>query len=156
MLELFIMDNITIFEGITLSIAVLGAVLGIINTWHALDRSRVKLKVRPAHAIPVGGVDPRLTFCIEVTNLSAFAVTVHDVGVFYRGTDQRGSFVQPVLMDGGPWPRRLEPRSSVTVYGQRPESFPNQRIKCAYAKTECGVTKTGSSPALKQIANGKL
>jgi len=148
------MESITIIQGITLSIAVLGAVLGIINTWHALDRSRVKLKVRPAHAIPVGGADPELTFFIEVTNLSAFAVTVHDVGVFYHGTDRRGSFVRPVLIDGGPWPRRLEPRSSVTVYGQRPESSPEMRIKCAYAKTECGVTKTGSSPALKQIARG--
>jgi hypothetical protein len=158
-LEIFIrvvMGNITIIQGITLSIAVLGAVLGIINTWQALDRSRVKLKVLPAHAIPVGGVDPRLTFCIEVTNLSAFAVTVHDVGVFYCGTDRRGSFVHPVLMDGGAWPRRLEPRSSVTVYGQRPESFPNQRIRCAYARTECGVTKTGSSPALEQIASDGL
>ena len=150
------MENITIIQGVTLSIAVLGAVLGIINTWHALDRSRVKMKVRPAHAIPVGGADSRLTFCIEVTNLSTFAVTVSDVGVFYHGTNRRGSFVHPVLIDGGSWPRRLEPRSSVTVYGQRPESTPALRIKCAYAKTDCGVTKTGSSPALKQIAHGIL
>lgn len=142
----------TTIQGITLSIAVLGSVLGIINTWYALDRSRVKLKVLPAHAIPVGGVDPRLTFCVEVTNLSAFAVTVYDVGVLYQGTDKRGSLFQPLTIDGGTWPRRLEPRSSVTVYGQRPESSPGQRIKCAYAKTQCGFTKTGSSPALKQIA----
>jgi hypothetical protein len=150
------MENITIVQAVTLSIAVLGAVLGLINTWHGLDKSRVKLKVRPAHAIPVGAANPALTFCIEVTNLSAFAVTVYDVGVFYNGTDQRGSFVQPVLIDGGQWPRRLEPRSCVTVYGQRPESRPNQHIKCAYARTECGVTKTGTSPALKQIARGEL
>ncbi len=85
------MEGITIIQGITLSIAVLGAVLGIINTWHSLDRSRVKLKVLPAHAIPVGGVDPRLTFCIEVTNMSAFAVTAHDVGVFYHDTKARAA-----------------------------------------------------------------
>lgn len=149
-----IMENITIVQAITLSIAVVGAVLGIINTWHSLDVSRVKLKVRPAHAIPVGAVIPALTFCIEVTNLSTFAVTVCDVGVFYHGTDRRGSFVNPFLLDGGKWPRRLEPRSSVTVYGERPESLPNQRIKCAYARTQCGVTETGTSPALKQIARG--
>ena len=150
------MENITIIQGITLSIAVLGAVLGVINTWHDIDRSRIKLKVRPAHAIPVGGVDPRLTFCIEVTNLSTFAVTVNDVGVFYYGRDRRGSFVNPVIIDGGSWPRRLEPRTSVTVYGQRPESGPDNRLKCAYAKTQCGFTKTGSSPALKQIARSDL
>jgi hypothetical protein len=146
------MEGITIIQEITLSIAVLGAVLGVINTWHAIDRSRVKLKVLPAHAIPMRGADPRLAFCIEVTNLSAFAVTIYDVGVFYRGTKKRGSFIQPVFIDGGTWPRRLEPRTSVTAYGQRPESSPNQRIKFAYARTQCGITKTGSSPALKQIA----
>jgi len=150
------MEGITIIQGITLSIAVLGAALGIINTWHAIDLSRVKLKVLPKHAIPLGGVDPRLTFCIEVTNLSAFAVTVHDVGVFYHGTKARGSFIQPVFMDGGTWPRRLEPRCAVTVYGQRPESTSEKSIRCAYARTECGVTKTGTSPALKQIVKEGL
>ncbi len=150
------MTGITIVQAVTLAIAVLGAVLGVINTWHGLDKSRVKLKVRPAHAIPVGGANPLLNFSVEVTNLSAFAVTVYDVGVFYHGTDKRAPFVQPFLADGGSWPRRLEPRSSVTIYGQRPESLPGHRIKCAYAKTECGVTKTGNSPALRQIANGEF
>jgi hypothetical protein len=150
-------QNITIVQAVTLSIAVLGAVLGIINTWHGLDKSRVKLKVRPAHAI---SADPRLTFCIEVTNLSAFAVTICDVGVFYKRTSLRGSFVPPVLIDGGSWPRRLEPRSSVTIYARRPVSSPERQIserqiRIAYAKTECGYTKRGSSPALKQIARGE-
>lgn len=149
------MEDITLVQAITLAIAVVGAVLGVINTWHGLDKSRVKLRVLPAHAIPVGAASSAFNFCIEVTNLSAFAVTVKDVGVFFHGTDGRGSFVAPLLIDGGPWPRRLEPRSSVTVYGQRPESTPQQRIKCAYAKTACGSTKTGTSPALKQIARGE-
>lgn len=69
-----------------ISIAVLGAVLGVINTWHGLDKSRPKLRVRPAHVIPVGSAPRSLTFCIEVTNLSAFALTICDVGVLYRRT----------------------------------------------------------------------
>lgn len=142
----------TTIEGVTLSIAVLGAVLGLINTWHALDRSRVKLRVRPKHAIPVGAADPRLTFCIEITNLSTFAVTIEETGVFYKGTDSRGAYGQPVLLDGGDWPRRLEPRSSVTVYGEPPTSNPGHALKCAYAGTACGVTCTGTSPAFKQLA----
>lgn len=146
--------TLTAIQAITLAIAVLGAVLGVINTWHALDNTRVKLKVQPGHAIPVGGFNPSLNFCIEVTNLSAFAVTVYDVGVFHHGTEARSSFVNPILTDGGKWPRRLEPRSSVTVYGQRPESPPGHPIKCAYARTHCGVTATGTSGALKQIARG--
>jgi hypothetical protein len=148
--------GMTLVQGITLAIAVLGAVLGVINTWHGLDKSRVKLLVRPKHAIPFGGVDPRITFCIEVINLSAFAVTVEDVGVLFKGTDQRGSLFQPILPDGGSWPRRLEPRSSVTVYGQRPVAPTGTVIKCAYAKTQCGYTETGTTPALKQIAQNEL
>lgn len=150
------MTSIAIIQAVTLAIAVLGAVLGVINTWHGLDKSRVKLKVRPAHAIPVGGANPNINFSIEVTNLGAFAVTICDVGVFYHGTDKRGSFIRPILADGGTWPRRLEPRSAVTIYGQRPESLPGHKIRCAYAITECGVTKTGNSPALRQIANDEF
>lgn len=143
----------TFAQALTLSIAVIGAVLGIINTWQAVDKSRLKLKVTPAHAIPIGDVNPRLTFCVEVVNLSAFPVSICDVGVFYRGTKQRGSVIQPVFSDGGTWPRRLEPRSSITVYSQTPESYPGHKIKCAYARTQCGYTRTGNSPALKQIAH---
>jgi hypothetical protein len=142
---------ITPLQVVTLSVAVLGAVLGIINTWHGLDQSRLKLKLTPKHVIAVG-INDKLEFCIEVTNLSAFPVTICDVGVLYKGTNDRGTMIQPVLLDRGPWPRRLEARSSVTVYGDRlvPTKY---RIKCAYATTECGNTVEGTSPALKQMAN---
>jgi hypothetical protein len=143
----------SLIQGVTLAIAVLGAVLGVINTWHALDRSRVKLRVRPKHAIPVGGFDPRLRFCIEITNLSAFAVTVEETGVLYEGSTSRGAFVPPVLVDGGAWPRRLESRSSVTVYAQPPEPLEGHALKCAYARTACGVVRKGTSPAFKQLAS---
>ena len=144
--------TMSVVEAITLAIAVLGAVLGLINTWHAVDKKRVKMRVRPKHAIPVGSADPRITFCIEITNLSEFAITVDEAGVFLKGTDARAAYTQPILIDGKPWPRRLEPRSSVTVYGQPPQAKPGQSLKCAYARTECGVTRTGTSPAFKQLA----
>ena len=51
--------------------------------------------------------------------------------------------------------RRLEPRSAVTIYGHRPEPGPGHRLKCAYARAECGVTRTGTSPAFKQLARGQ-
>ena len=139
-------------QAITLAIAVLGAVLGLINTWHAIDKKRVKIRVRPKHAIPIGAADPKISFCVEITNLSEFAVTIDEAGVFYKGTDVRGAYTQPILIDGKPWPRRLEPRSSVTVYGQQPERKIGHSLKCAYARTECGVTRTGTSPAFKQLA----
>jgi hypothetical protein len=144
----------SVTEAVTFAIAVLGAVLGLINTWHSIDKKRVKIRVRPKHAIPQGAADPRITFCIEVTNLSEFAVTIDEAGVFYKGTENRGAYTQPILIDGKPWPRRLEPRSSVTVYGQLPKPKPGHPLKCAYAHTECGVTRRGSSPAFKQLASG--
>lgn len=149
------MEDVTTMQAITLAIAVLGAVLGVINTWIGLDKSRVKLRVAPAHAIPVGGADPRLRFSLTITNLSAFAVTIDEAGVLYNHSKSRWSLTQPVLADGGAWPRRLEPRSSVTLYSQRPDPNNGQRIKAAYARTTCGVTKTGNSPALRQIAAGE-
>jgi hypothetical protein len=144
---------LTLFSSITFAIAVLGAILGLINTWHAIDRTRVKLRVLPKHAIPVGGMNENLTFCIEVINLSPFAVTIVDVGCFLKGTNERLSYTNPLTFDGGSWPRRLESRSSFTVYGQRPES--TYRLRCAYARTSCGITTTGKSAAFNQIAAGK-
>lgn len=141
----------SVVNGITLALALLGAVLGIINTWHALDRTRVKLRVRPKHAIPLGAVDERLNFCIEITNLSAFAVTVSEAGVALKASDKRLAYTSPVLIDEGGWPRRLEPRTSVTIYGQAP-STSGRKLKCAYAKTACGVMREGTSPAFKQMA----
>ena len=145
----------TLVTAITLAIAVLGAVLGIINTWHGLSRTKVRLKVVPAHAIPFGGTDPSVNFSIAVTNLSEFAVTIREVGVLYEGTDKREAMIRPVILDGGSWPRRLEPRTSVSAYGRAPEITGRPRIRRAYAMTDCGLTKTGTSPALEQIAAGK-
>ena len=98
---------------ITFSIALLGAVLGLINTWHGLDKSRLKMRVVPKTAIPVGSADPRLTICVEVTNLSAFAITIRETGFKLRRSKERAAIIEPVVIDGGSWPRRLEPRSSV-------------------------------------------
>ncbi len=142
----------TVVGGITLGIAILGAALGVINTWRSVDASRVKLKVTPGHAISVGAPAPLLEFYIAVTNLSTFPVTIEEVGVFYRGTQKRDVFPAQVFNDDGGWPRRLEPRSSVSVYAARPENLPGHRIKSAYARTSCGVTAVGRSPALRQIA----
>lgn len=143
--------GVTLLQVFTIAIATVGAVLGVVNTWASVDKSRMKLRVRPAHAIPYGGAPQHIGMSITVTNLSAFAVTINEVGILYRKAANRGAIITPILGDHGEWPRRLEPRSSVTIYAQRPE--PNTRgIKCAYATTACGVTKKGSSPALRQMA----
>lgn len=146
------MTEITIFQAVTLAIALLGAALGLINTWHTLDKNRVKLRVVPKRAIPYGAADPRISLCIEVTNLSSFPLTIDEVGIFFKGTDRRAAVVTPVLPDNGPWPRRLEPRSSISAYSQLPEPRKGRRMRCAYARTQCGRTVEGNSPAFKKIA----
>ncbi len=131
------------------------AVLGIINTWHALDQSRVKLKVLPAQAFPVGGAPESIDVSVTVTNLSSFPLTVNEVGFYFKGLahdDKRAVFTDPVLLDGGPWPRRLEPRSSVSVFGELPDPAPGLKLRCAYATTDCGTTKEGDSPGFRQAA----
>lgn len=147
------MPTITPFQAVTLAIAVIGAVLGVINTWRTIDRGRVKLRVVPTHAIPYGGAPQNIRFCVQVTNLSEFAVTIDDAGVFFHDTKNRGSIINPVFADNGPWPRRLEPRTSLSIYSELPRQKDGRKIKRAYVRTQCGRIKTGTSPALRQIAS---
>lgn len=141
-----------VIQVITLVIAVIGALLGIINTRHLLDQSKVKLKVLPKRAIPVGATDPRINFCIEITNLSAFPLTISEAGVMFAGSELRASLTNPLFSDNSNWPKRLDPRTSVTVYCVTPEPPPGSMIECAYAMTQCGEVVKGSSKALEQIA----
>jgi hypothetical protein len=149
-------------DAITLSIAVLGAVLGIVNTWHALSLRMVRLVVRPSAAVRIGAgafkstihVPPPGTvadLCIEVTNLSAFAVTIDEVGLLPRRGKVRQAIPRPILADGGAWPRRLQPRESVSTYCDPGSVADTVQVKCAYATTACGHTAKASSPALRAL-----
>jgi hypothetical protein len=148
-------DKFTAVNAITLSIALLGAVLGIINTWKSINRDRLKLIVIPKHAIPVSNfINQNIRFCIEVINLSTFPVTITEIGLLYHNTNVRGAAINPIITDGGAFPRRLEPRTSFTAY-LRADIFQADRkykVKCAYAATDCGEQIKGNSPALKQLA----
>jgi hypothetical protein len=109
------MIEMSVLQHATFSLGALGSVLGVVNTWVNLDRGRMKLKIVPSQVVPVGNIDPRIGFAIQITNLSNFPVSVSEAGVLDRGSQNRGSIFNPLIADGGDWPRRLEPRSSVTV-----------------------------------------
>jgi hypothetical protein len=62
---------------VTISIALVGAVLGVMNTWNAMDQRRVRLRVYPKVAVPmINGEFGATMGCIEVINLSAFPVSI--------------------------------------------------------------------------------
>jgi hypothetical protein len=138
----------TITQAITLAIASLGAVLGIINTWKGLDRDRVKLRVAATRGYPVFdgkiGDDPFLG--IEVINRSGFPVTVTEVGFEIAGSSKRAAITNPVTLDGSRYPRRMESRTSVSFFAEsamwRAAEF--QNYTRPYARTADGETHRGS------------
>ncbi|GAA3099618.1 hypothetical protein GCM10010520_51320 [Rhizobium viscosum] len=140
-------------EAITLGVAMLGAGLGIMNTWQALNANRVKLRVKPAFAI--GIPHGQSMFSIEVVNLSNFPITVSEVGFTLDGNNikrPRAAVVRPILIDGGAWPRRLVAREAVSIYLDHLDLIrPGSKVGLAYAQTACGEVRYGVSEALKQF-----
>jgi len=141
----------TIVQGITLVIAILGAVLGIINTWYAVDTRRVKLKVVPKLAKFQPSNEESI--CVEIINLGGFPVTISEVGFFQIGTQSRLTIIQPITFDDGAFPRRLEPHSAFTVHTSNliGNPFALRMISCAYAETQCGVVQKGNSNMLRSL-----
>jgi len=164
------LELITLVTAITgAACGILGAVLGIINTWNQVSKNRLRLRVRPYLAVVeqmrngqyVGIVrhsgkpfpsDLMQHLCVEVVNLSSFPVTISEVG-FGRRDDEGGRHVViPFDRFGDQLPKRLEPRESMSVYGA-----PQARLKPsiarmakAYAMTSCGGVAYGTSPAFQE------
>lgn len=152
-MELEFQNTVSIADVTAIMLGLFGALLGLMNMWKAISDDKVKLVVRPKSAILIGATDSEIDFCIEVLNKSQFPVTVTDVGFLLKGTKSRDAIMPPIMIDGGTFPRRLEPRSSFTVYLKSHTMNPDHQIRCAYAKTDCGCVKTGKSPALKGLKN---
>lgn len=133
---------IGVFQVLTFGIALVGAVLGIINTWRAWSRDQPRLRVRCVRAFAVGGTSglPSNMYGIEVTNLSTFPLVITEVGFGLRGTTDRMVFVHPYLPDNKPWPRTLPPREQVTVYTDAEFLDRSRRVADVYATTACGTT----------------
>jgi hypothetical protein len=136
---------------ITIGAASVGAVLGVMNTINAMSQQRMRVRVTPAF-ITTPQSEP-LGFSIEVINLSAFPVTVAEVG-FTVGGNRRVPVQSPRFLNGETFPCRLQPREAVSaMFG--PTNFPIMRgltISDAYARTACGRTIYGNSPAGRQFA----
>lgn len=157
---------------ITIMAAFVGMGLGIYNFWIERSKKKVKILVKPKAVIQrfrnsETGAPGVLTsenefikepidqhFAIEAVNLSSFPVTIDNVGFELDMEDKRKMIVQPVLMDEGKWPRRLDQRESVMVYGSLPNILGNPdtcRIRNAFVETSCGTICRGTSGALKGL-----
>lgn len=103
---------------------------------------------------------PPDTLSLEIINLSKFAVIVDEVGLKRAWSRRRMALVTPIIRDGNPWPRKLEPRESVVVQFDATQLLGFERIGSvtrAYASTVCGATCYGTSGALRdfiRIAKG--
>ena len=134
--------------------AIIGAGLGVWNLVQGFWQRRVRLKVVPKLSATRGGgflssnrdVLPDGFACIEVTNLSAFPVTVAEVGFSLVGDVGRSVIIPDPLNF---LPKRLESRESIDVRATRSAGFP-KKAKRAYATTQCGHTRDGDSIVLKK------
>ena len=153
-----------------------GMGLGIYNFLREKKKDKVRLKVIPKTVVQRseginGGLslssttefDPKQNaglFGIEIINMSDFSIVVNQVGFIKRGSDRRLSIIKPILDDSGEWPRKLEPRESVSAYGLVPELIKSNALHLvtkAYVATACGEVRTGKNKALSElIAWGKV
>lgn len=140
--------NFQLKDMVTVSIAAVGAVLGVINTLHSLDQKRVKLRVVPkfAHFVIDGHLGDEVG-CIEVVNLSAFPVTLSEMGFTVgHNTARKGDravITGPLTADRKSWARRLDSREALTGYFDL-SSLPYD-IGKAYVKTDCDEVGYGVS-----------
>ena len=148
-----------------------GMLLGIFNFIHERKRNKVRLKVTPRAAHYIGTTedgrdgyfyssnefekdDVADTLVVEVINLGVFPIFVSEVGLTTKWSRRRMAMPLPKLIDGGDWPRKLEPRESVTAHFELTELLNTvnlKKAKSAYARTVCGELQKGTSGALKDL-----
>jgi hypothetical protein len=138
--------------------AFVGMSLGIYNFWKERGKEKVKLRVIPKSVQQKGfnslDNNPQDFFAIEVVNISRFTVTITEVGFLVSGTKQRISCSSPILDTQEKFPKKLEPRESLTAYVDLQSMLSSTNIRnvyCAFAKTSCDHIETGKTKALKQL-----
>lgn len=126
---------------VTFGLALLGAVLGVINTWRTINRDRIKLRVRFVHGMTINAPNfPDKLFGVEVTNLSSFPLTIAEVGMHIQGCADRAVFFPHITLDNKDLPRKLESRDQCTIYIPQDSLRRDVGYTNVYATTVCGVT----------------
>lgn len=141
-------------QGTTLGVAVLGAVLGVLNTWRMFRQDRVRLRVEPQ----IAAIRNRsLRLCVEVTNLSNFEVTIAQVAFLLHGRKVRVAVGCEALgVSHGGQEARLSPRASHTFFvpASAAEDDDLASLSAVQVRTACGHFAKASNGALRwYVAN---
>ncbi len=142
------MEHIALITAIAgLAFGFLGSVLGIINTWRAISRDRIKISVLPVWIFSQHGVEG---MGIEITNLSFMPVTISHVGFTVPNSDEHMPILDGIF-GGGKLPQRMEGRTQITAFvSAAAYEHPNfSKVHKAYADTACGMRFTGTSKTLR-------
>jgi hypothetical protein len=170
------LETVTLVTAITGAVCgVFGAVLSIINTWSQLTRNRVRLKVIPKVAFMLSNEIAQTTdrdddlfrkmaenrrparICIEIVNLGCVPVTISHVGFVLNKGGTTREIVAPEVTKGMKWPTRLDPREAVTAYAAIGAEIAEVALRgFAYAKTDCGYIRYGSSAAMREYGRLQL
>jgi hypothetical protein len=152
----------------TLTIAVIGCLLGVFNTWQAWDRSRIKIRVKPQLYTPNGGHElvaqstppddgefQRRGILIEVVNDGEKSVTVGDVGFLCRGSGGNSVSIRNIgFFNSVTLPFQLKPCDSIRFILE--VNSPTQRelgsLGEAYVTLTTGRMFKGSSAGLEAMA----
>lgn len=144
---------------ITFGIAVVGAILGIINTVYAINKDRVRLKVCPVFGYTFGAPHLKEQYIgVEIINLSMFPVSINQAGFMLENTTQRAVILRPLTTQGAIYlPYKLPSREKITLYADYDSIMEDPiLIKYAYCETECAILAKGKSKAIEQINEEKI
>lgn len=139
-----------VLDYVTPGVAVLGAGLGILNTWRSWSQDRVRLRVGVSYG--AGLVGGGRALLVNAVNLSSFELTVTHVGFHLLGRQRHCQIFRPLLTNSENLPVCLKPRTALTavVHLGAGDEVPWDQVECAYVLTACGVESCGGRPFFKE------
>jgi hypothetical protein len=133
-------------EAVTLGIALVGAILGILNTWRTFFHDRTRLNVTDV------AVDGQCA--LDVVNGSKFSVAITEIGLVLGHSDRRRRLDEHEYRTevGDSLPISIEPRNRLRVFLTRPPLFDPEcaSTTVVYAITADGRRFSGRGDALRE------
>jgi hypothetical protein len=124
-------------EYVTLCIAVAGLALSIFNSWKAISKDKVKVRVSPVWMTPLSH-HPSFVGT-RVVNSGHVDVTITNAS-FMFADHSTAYFPDRAVDNGAPLPRRMEPRTAFTVVfpSATGDDLRLRKATAIFADTACG------------------